>query len=64
MASKMFNMFNNKEMKRTDVPINGMPFDIFKKNFFPHLCFAAEDNQSEGEKKAKVTKEQLKGDIS
>jgi hypothetical protein len=26
------------------VPTNGMPFDIFKKNFFPHLCIVAEDN--------------------
>ena len=58
LASKMFNMFNGKEVKR-DVPPNGMAFDTFKKNFFPHLCIVAEDNQSDGEKAAKRTKEQL-----
>lgn len=60
LASKMFNMFNNKETLRSDEPTHGMTFDSFKKNFFPHLCIAAEDNQSDGEKAARRTKEQLK----
>lgn len=59
MCVKMFNMFNNKDTKRSDVPPNGMTFDTFKKNFFPHLCIVFEDNQSDGEKAAKKVKDQL-----
>lgn len=38
LSITMFNMFNNKDTKRKDVPPNGMTFDTFKKNFFPMYC--------------------------
>jgi len=60
LCIKMFNMFNNKDVSRTDVPPDGMTFDNFKKTFFPHLCIVAEDNQSDDEKAAKKNKDQLK----
>ena len=47
---KMFNMFNNKDTKRQDVPSNGMTFDSFKKQFFPALCIVNEAHQSDEEK--------------
>jgi hypothetical protein len=60
LCIKMFNMFNNKDVSRTDVPPDGMTFDTFKKTFFPHLCIVVEDNQSDDEKAAKKNKDQLK----
>jgi hypothetical protein len=42
LSVMMFNMFNNKDTKRKDVPSNGMTFDTFKKNFFPHYCIVNE----------------------
>lgn len=59
----MFNMFINKDTKRSDVPSDGMTFDRFKKTFFPHLCIVNENNQSDGENEAKKIKNQLKTDI-
>lgn len=56
LATKEFNMFNNKDLKRADVPPTGMTFDSFKKNFFPHLCMVNEENQSDGEKTGKRNK--------
>jgi hypothetical protein len=41
-----------------------MTFDVFKKNFFPQFCFADEDNQSEGEKAAHRTKQQIRTNAS
>ena len=60
----MFNMFNNKNSKNSDVPTDGMTFDTFKKNFFPHLCIVFEDNQSDGEKAAKKVKDQLQTNLT
>ena len=44
LCLKMTNMFINKEVNNFYVPPNGMTFDSFKKNFFPHLCMVAEDD--------------------
>jgi len=53
-------MFDHKEVCNFYVPPNGMVFDTFKKNFFPHLCMVAEDNQSDSEKAVKKMKGELK----
>ena len=55
----MFNLFNNKDTKRRDIPTDGMTFDSFKKNFFSHLCIVVEANQSDEEKETKKIKDQL-----
>ena len=55
----MFNMFNNKDTKRKDVPPNGMAFDSFKKQFFPQFCIVNEAHQSDEEKDHKKIKDQL-----
>ena len=56
-AVKWFNLFNNKDTKRRDIPTDGMTFDSFKKNFFSHLCIVVEANQSDEEKETKKIKD-------
>ena len=56
---KMFNLFSKPMLRYDSVP-DGLTFDTFKKDFFPHLYLIVEEPQSDEDRQAKKDKIELR----